>query len=218
MADQPGIRDLRANDGARLEYEVLGAGPPLVLLHGVLASRATFSRQLAALAPYYRLILPSFRGHDGSDTRIPPGYGAGGSDVDDLIAVLAAENVERCHLLGHSSGGATAFAFARRHPERVGRLILIEPTLLRLLAPAGQAAHIPPFAAIADAADAGGPEAGLRAAMAFLGGDAWRGLEADKQAARLAAMAGPGRVLVDLDVTATDHGGGRRAQCASRPA
>ena len=130
-AGEPGndVRSVLAADGARLEYAVAGAGPPLVLLHGFLAGRRAFSRQQPVLEKRFRLIMPSARGHDGSTATIPPGYGAGTSDVDDLAVILAAEGVDRFSMLAHSSGGATAFSFARLFPERIARLVLIEPTL-----------------------------------------------------------------------------------------
>ena len=66
------IRSVQTADGARLEYEVLGDGPPLIMLHGLLAGRFTFSRQRNAFAERYRLFLLSARGHDGSDATVPP--------------------------------------------------------------------------------------------------------------------------------------------------
>ena len=60
------IRSVRAADGAKLEYEIVGDGPPLVMLHGFLANRFAFSRQRAELAAQYRLILIGFRGSAGS--------------------------------------------------------------------------------------------------------------------------------------------------------
>ena len=130
MRDAPAgdVRAITTADGARLEYEVLGDGPPLVMLHGLLASRFAFSRQRPAFAGHFRLFLISARGHDGSHNRQPPQYGVGSSDVDDLRAVLDAEGLDRVDLFAHSSGGATAFVFARHHPNRVGRAVLIEPT------------------------------------------------------------------------------------------
>jgi hypothetical protein len=96
MSDRPTqrpgeVRSARAADGARLEYEVVGSGPPLVMLHGILSGRASFSRQRAQLANYHRLILLSARGHDGSDGLLPANYGAGLSGVDDLRTILDAE-------------------------------------------------------------------------------------------------------------------------------
>jgi pimeloyl-ACP methyl ester carboxylesterase len=84
------VRSAQTFDGARLEYEVAGSGPPLVMLHGLLASRRTFSRQLAAFSEQFRLIMLSARGHDGSEMKLPPNYGVGSSDMDDLCTVLEA--------------------------------------------------------------------------------------------------------------------------------
>jgi esterase len=205
------IRSVQATDGARLEYEVVGDGPPLVLLHGILSGRRGFSRQRAALAEQHRLILPSARGHDGSENRLPARYGAGSSGVDDLRAVLDAEQLDRVSLFGHSAGGVTAFVFASRYPDRVARLILIEPTLLPLLPPADRAPIVAAHEAIAAAAEAGGPEAGVRALMASVGGEAWTALDAATQASRVRALAssapmvGPhARGLLDLQVTEAD--------------
>src|SRR5947207_3414 len=121
------MRSVAAPAGVKIEYEVVGAGKPVVLLHGGFAGRSTFSRQ-RSLAEHYRLILPSSRGHDRTDGTLPPAYGFDTSEVDDVCAVLKAEGVDRTHLIGHSSGGATAFAFARRFPQQVDHLVLICPT------------------------------------------------------------------------------------------
>ena len=126
------VRSTVTDDGVEIEYEVLGSGAPLVLLHGGFAGRFTFSRQ-RSLAERYRLIIPSSRGHDGTDGTLPASFGFDTSEVDDLHAVLQAEGVSRTHVVGHSTGGATAFALARRSPERVDHLVLIEPTLLQIL-------------------------------------------------------------------------------------
>ena len=205
------VRSLLASDLARLEYEELGNGPPVVMLHGILAGRRTFSRQRDGLAEQFRLIMSSARGHDGSESRLPLSYGVGTSDVDDLLALLDAEGLGAVDLLGHSSGGATAFVFALRYPERVRRLVLIEPTLLALLPPETGAAVVAGSLAVAAAGEAEGPEAALRTALAFTGGEAWRTLDAEAQARRLGTMAscaaivGPHfRGLCELAVTDAD--------------
>jgi len=128
--DSKDIRAVKADDGVELHYEVLGDGPPVVLLHGVLVGRFAFSRMREALSENYQMILPSSRGHDGTEMTFPADYGFATSEVRDLSAIMAAEGLDQVHLVGHSSGGATAFAFARDCPERVDRLVLIEPTLV----------------------------------------------------------------------------------------
>jgi pimeloyl-ACP methyl ester carboxylesterase len=212
MPDQaPEIRSVSAPDGARLEYEIVGDGAPLVMLHGILAGRSSFSRQRAELSQHYRLIMVSARGHDGSENRLPANYGAGASGIDDLCTVLDAEGLDKVNLFGHSAGGVTAFVFACRFPDRVERLVLIEPTLLPILPAEERAAVMASHEAIAAAATAGGPEAGVRALLASVGGKAWTSLDAEVQAKRLRALAasapmvGPhARGLLELAVTEED--------------
>jgi pimeloyl-ACP methyl ester carboxylesterase len=182
------VESLRLRDGSRLEYEVTGEGPPLIILHGFLAGRRAFSRQATALAGRFRVIVPSARGHDGSDATLPAGYGAAASDVDDVRDLMAAEKVERAHFIAHSSGGATAFAIALRHPESVDRMVLIEPSLFRL-APAADEA-LTTMQRIVAAQVSSGDEACLRGMIALLAGAAWTRLDAAAQTARIQALAG----------------------------
>jgi 3-oxoadipate enol-lactonase len=187
---KPGeVRSARAPDGARIQYEVVGDGPPLVMLHGLLAGRFAFSRQREEFANRYRLIMISARGHDGSDAILPANYGLGTSDLDDLRAVLDAERVDRVSLFAHSSGGATAFVFACRSPERVVRQVLLEPTLLALVPPPDFARIVAENEALAAVGDTEEPVACMRAAIAFLAGDAWSRLDEPTQAKRLQALA-----------------------------
>src|SRR6185436_3127657 len=93
-------RSVAASDGVEIEYEVLGKGPPMLLVHGGFAGRFTFSRQ-RSFAERYRLIIPSSRGHDGTDGTLPSSFGFATSEVDDLQAVLQAEGVNRAHFMGH---------------------------------------------------------------------------------------------------------------------
>lgn len=205
------LRALCSFDGARLEYEVAGTGPALVMLHGLLAGRQTFSRQRVALAGQRRLLMLSARGHDGSDALLPAGYGVGNSDVDDLCALLAVEQVERCDFVAHSSGAATALVFTVRYPQRVRRLVLIEPALLDLLSPEDRSPIVADLMAVAATAEAEGPQAALCAALDLTGGETWQRLDAETRANRLAAIApvapvvGPHmRALCELSTPAAD--------------
>jgi pimeloyl-ACP methyl ester carboxylesterase len=212
LAQLPGeVRSVRAVDGARLEYEVVGSGPPLVMLHGILSGRASFSRQRAEFANHHRLFLISARGHDGSDGLVSADYGAGSSGVDDLRTILDAEGLDRANLFGHSGGGVTALVFACRFPERVERIVLIEPTLLPILPSSARAPIEAAHRAIAAAAEAGGPEAGVRALMISGGGEAWTKLDAETQTKRVqslaasAPMVGPhAHGLLNIELTEAD--------------
>lgn len=182
------VKSVASFDGIKLDYATIGSGDPLVFLHGVFTGRSSLSRQ-HELADRWRLVLPSARSHDGADGRLPAGYGIATTELDDLLAVLSAERLQRFHLVGHSSGGALAFAFARRFPERVDRLILIEPTLLRLLKVPERDIVCGEFSGLADVGERQGNRAGMSSVMEWLGGDGWRALDEGKRAARLDAMA-----------------------------
>lgn len=184
-----------AADGVALDYEIVGDGPPVVMLHGLWAGRAAWSRQ-HALADRFRLVLPSTRAHDGSDGRLPPDYAIGTTELDDLMRVLDAERLERFHLVGHSSGGTLAWAMLRRHPDRVDRVVLIEPTLLNLLHEPDRGETNGTFGGFAEIGRRDGIEAGIRSALQWLGGPAWERLGPERQAARLTAMAPVAHLVV----------------------
>jgi pimeloyl-ACP methyl ester carboxylesterase len=108
-----------------LEGESAGDGPPIVLLHGLSATRRNVvqgSRHLIKRG--YRLIAYDARGHGSSSPA--PSYDYA-ELVDDLEAVLAHLELERAALVGSSMGAATAMAFALDHPERVPALVQITP-------------------------------------------------------------------------------------------
>ena len=128
-------RFARAGDGTVLQYEVAGAGEPIVFLHGGFASRSAFARQREGLRDEFTAILRDLRGHGGSTCTIPADYAIDTTEVTDLLAVLDAEGIERAHLVGHSTGGVIAFCFGLAHPERTGRLVLLEPSLVSLMPP-----------------------------------------------------------------------------------
>lgn len=204
------VRSVTAGDGVSIDYEVAGNGEPVVMLHGFWAGRAAWSRQ-RVLADRWRLVMPSMRGHDGSDGRLPPGYAIGTTELDDLLRVLDAERLGRFHVVAHSSGGTLAHALVRRHPERVGRMVLIEPTLLNLLHPAERDDIRATFGGFAEAARRHGDRNGVATALAWLASDAWARMDEGKRKARLDAMAPTQHLcaphfqsLVDFPVTADE--------------
>jgi pimeloyl-ACP methyl ester carboxylesterase len=112
-------------DGVVLRGEQAGEGAPIVLLHGLSATRRSVvhgSRHLVKRG--YRLIAYDARGHGASS---PAGSYEYAELVRDLEAVLDRLGIERTALVGSSMGAATAMAFALEHPERVAALVQITP-------------------------------------------------------------------------------------------
>ena len=119
------LRQIPGAGSITLEGEILGEGPPVVLLHGLSATRRNVVQGSRALVKRgYRLISYDARGHGESSAA--PSYEY--SDlVADLEAVLADLELERAALVGSSMGAATAMAFTLEHPERVPALVQITP-------------------------------------------------------------------------------------------
>jgi pimeloyl-ACP methyl ester carboxylesterase len=119
------LRQIPGAGSVILSGEAAGEGLPLVLLHGLSATRRNVvqgSKHL--LRRGYRLIAYDARGHGISEPA--PSYEY--SDlVGDLDAVLARLDLERAVLVGSSMGATTAMAFALQHPDRVPALVQITP-------------------------------------------------------------------------------------------
>jgi pimeloyl-ACP methyl ester carboxylesterase len=112
--------------------EAAGEGPPIVLCHGITASRRYVHQGSRALERAgHRVIAYDARGHGESDPA-PPGEGYGYKWlVADLERVIAAEVGEGPFVLaGHSMGAHTAVAYALRHPGRLTGLVAMGPVYL----------------------------------------------------------------------------------------
>jgi len=122
-------RAFSAGAGPAIRGEAVGEGPPIVLCHGITATRHSVIHGSRALERAgHTAILYDARGHGESDPA-PPGQGYGYPElVDDLESVIAAEPGDsRFVLAGHSMGAHTAIAYALRHPQRLAGLIAIGP-------------------------------------------------------------------------------------------
>jgi pimeloyl-ACP methyl ester carboxylesterase len=114
----------------------MGEGPPVVLCHGITATRRTVLHGSKALARAgYEVITYDARGHGASDPPVGEGYGYP-ELVADLERVVAAEVGEGRFLLGgHSMGAHTAVSYALRHPDRLAGLVLIGPVYAGAIEP-----------------------------------------------------------------------------------
>jgi len=115
-------------DGAELEFEVTGAGEPVLLIHGALIAEAYTPLCAEAALHSYRLVRYHRRGYAGSSpVRAPFSLAQQAADCGALLRHLG---IERAHVVGHSSGGVIALRLALDAPEVVHSLILLEPALL----------------------------------------------------------------------------------------
>jgi len=107
---------------ADLDYEILGSGAPIVLLHPFPAHRGIWLPVAERLSTRYRCILPDLRGHGHSQT----GSGAATMQkhADDIEGLCRACDVERAVFAGSSIGGYILFEFWRRYRYRVSALVL----------------------------------------------------------------------------------------------
>jgi pimeloyl-ACP methyl ester carboxylesterase len=158
------------HEGATLRGEVAGDGPPILLLHGLTATRRYVvhgSRVLERAG--HRVIGYDARAHGASSPADEPATYRYEILARDALAVLDRLDVERAALAGQSMGSATAIAVALAHPERVRHLTIVTP------AHRGRpSANVAYWDRLADGLEEGGPE-GFLAAMGLEGVDErWR--------------------------------------------
>ena len=109
--------------GVELHYEIHGEGSPLLMLHGGVNPSDLFGAPLAEMAKTQQVIALHLRGHGfSSDADEPWSYE---QMADDVAALLGALKLDKVDIMGWSLGGGVALQTAIRHPERVGKLIVI---------------------------------------------------------------------------------------------
>jgi pimeloyl-ACP methyl ester carboxylesterase len=110
---------LAVDDGGR-------GSPPVVFLHSLAGTGGQWRAQLEHLRPTRRAVALDFRGHGGSAAPADGDY-ALASLAGDVAAAVDGLGLERFALVGHSLGGGVALVFAAARPERVERLMLLDP-------------------------------------------------------------------------------------------
>jgi pimeloyl-ACP methyl ester carboxylesterase len=111
-------------NGARLHYEIAGAGEPLVLVHAGIADGRMWDGQVARFARRYRVVRYDMRGF-GRSAIVEGPY----AHHEDLRTLLDSLGIERAFLVGCSMGGRTIIDFALEHPGRVRALVLVGSAL-----------------------------------------------------------------------------------------
>ncbi|HTQ54993.1 MAG TPA: alpha/beta hydrolase [Bryobacteraceae bacterium] len=119
-------------NGVNLHYISVGAGPDIVMLHGFLGNLAVWHLYMTPiLRREHRVITYDLRGHGYSDVPLT-GYTVADM-AEDLRCFLDAMGIKRPILVGHSFGADICMYFSLLHPERVTKLVALEPGLAALV-------------------------------------------------------------------------------------
>lgn len=110
-------------DGDRIVYRIAGAGPLLLLVHGLAGSSETWRHVLPALARRFTVLAPDLLGHGLSDK--PRAEYALGAHTDTLRDLLDALGHRRATMVGQSLGGGIVMQLAYQSPERCERMVLV---------------------------------------------------------------------------------------------
>lgn len=112
--------------GKRIHYCVEGRGETLLLLHGVMGSLHSWQGWAEQLAPHHRIVRVDLPGFGSSAHLASDDYS--GEHALELIDQLCAHlHVEKLSIAGNSLGGFFAWYYAANRPERVEKLILLDP-------------------------------------------------------------------------------------------
>jgi pimeloyl-ACP methyl ester carboxylesterase len=118
----------RSADGVAIRFGVLGKGEPaVVLVHGWALDRHVWDGQAPQLSRRHRVVTLDLAGH-GESGRQRPAWtmAAFGEDVKAVVEAVGARQVV---LVGHSMGGPVVLEAARRMPERVKGIVLVDTLL-----------------------------------------------------------------------------------------
>ena len=121
-------------NGINLYYEVHGEGRPIVALHGGLGSTEMFESVMPQLSAHHQVITPDLQGHGRTadiDRPLDIRFMA-----DDIAALIDHLQLVKPDVVGYSLGGGVALQVAVRHPDKVGRLVLVSANVRRDAIPA----------------------------------------------------------------------------------
>lgn len=110
---------------ATVYYQVIGEGPPVILIHGLSGSSRWWIRNIPALAEHYQVFLLDLPGF-GIMRRFPQRLALDEVSAG-IIRWMEAVGIQQAHFIGHSMGGYICLWIAAHSPERVNCLVLVSP-------------------------------------------------------------------------------------------
>ncbi len=111
-------------DDVRLNYEVIGEGSPVTLLHGFTQSGKSWQEVISLMPAGWKWVVPDLRGHGATSVRPGAPYTMEAC-TEDLVRLWDSLGIARTHLVGYSMGGRLALHVAAARPERILSLLTI---------------------------------------------------------------------------------------------
>ena len=117
-----------ATASGELSMLTAGEGEPILLIHGLGATKGSFLPTVAALEASFHTIALDLPGFGDSSKPLgvpyhPPFF------ARSVVELMDALGLQWAHVIGNSMGGRVALELGLRYPERVGRLVLLAPSL-----------------------------------------------------------------------------------------
>jgi pimeloyl-ACP methyl ester carboxylesterase len=120
------------NSDIQLVYREVGAGTPVVLLHGLADHGGVWQSLAESLSDRYRCVAPDLRGH-GNSSKPPESEYDSRSLVYDLETLTETLNLEKPDVVAHSWAAKIALLWAQQQPTRIRRLVLVDPFFVNRL-------------------------------------------------------------------------------------
>ncbi|HEY5722180.1 MAG TPA: alpha/beta hydrolase [Allosphingosinicella sp.] len=175
----------------RFSVTVEGKGPDLILIPGLMSGREVWDDAVASQSGKYRVHRLKLSGFAGE-----PGAGnAEGAIVDGVVeqldSYIKAKGLKRPAVAGHSMGGLTAMLLAARHPESVGRVMVVDalPFYSLMFGPDSTAESVAPRAAA------------FRDSVAGMDETAWKAGQARTAATLVKTERFRGRLIADAEAS-----------------
>jgi pimeloyl-ACP methyl ester carboxylesterase len=117
-----------ATASGEISFLTAGAGEPVVLIHGLGATKGSFLSTVAALADSFQMIAIDLPGFGDSAKPLRAAYDSA-YFARSVVHLMDALGIERAHVIGNSMGGRATLELGLSHSERVRRLVMLAPSL-----------------------------------------------------------------------------------------
>lgn len=159
-------------DGVQLEYEVQGAGEPVILIHGSVVADAYLPMMPEPSLARYQVV--RYRREGFGNSTHPTAMISIRDQARDCVALMRRLNIARAHVAGHSYGGVIALQLALDHPEAVHSLALLEPALVGQIP--NSAEFMGGMGPVIDTYQKGDKRGALEGFLSWVAGSGWRAM------------------------------------------